>query len=106
MQGFGRLVLIWLALAGGLAGCAQFPELDAVTTRGVAKAPYPGFEPLDVLLSGPVPQITGSEAARLKGRAQALRSRADRLRRSAGAPRGVEKRLARLRLKAEELRAQ
>ncbi len=99
-------ILIWLAVAGGLAGCTQFPELDAVATPGVATAAYPDFLPIDTLLNGAVPRASGAEIATVEGRVNALRARADRLQRVAIAPRGVDGRVARLRRRAAELRAQ
>lgn len=102
-----RHVLIWLVVAGGISGCAQFPELDAVATPGVATAPYPDFLPMEALLNGAAPRISGAEIAIVERRVRALRARADRLQKvSSLAPRGVEDRVARLRRRAAELRAQ
>ncbi|WP_089279856.1 hypothetical protein [Antarctobacter heliothermus] len=99
--------LIWLAVAvGGLVGCTQFPELDAVATPGVATAAYPDFLPLGDLLTGEVPRASAAEIAAVEGRVGALRARADRLQRVSIAPRGVDGRVARLRRKAADLRAQ
>ncbi|WP_094021755.1 hypothetical protein [Maliponia aquimaris] len=94
------------ALAAGLGGCAQFPELDAAQTPGVADAPYPRLLPLEALLNGPAPRASEAAIATVEGRVGALRARAARLQRIDIAPSGVQGRLARLRQKAAELRAQ
>lgn len=91
-----------------LAACTQFPELDEAATPGVAEAPYPDLVPLDTLLTGPdeiraVPETVPEVEARV----DLLRAKADRLmgaRVSQSA--AVPTRLARLRQKAEDLRAQ
>lgn len=99
-------ILIWLVAVGGLVGCTQFPELDAVATPGVATAPYPDFLPLGDLLNGPVPRASAAEIAVVEGRVGSLRARADRLQLVSIAPRGVDGRVTRLRRKAADLRAQ
>jgi hypothetical protein len=100
------LVSLGLAFGAGLTGCAQFPDLDAVQTPGVSEAPYPELLPLDALLGGAVPEVSGVAAARVERRVEALRGRADRLLRAELAQGGVDARLARLRQKAAELRRQ
>ncbi|MHA6326035.1 hypothetical protein [Roseivivax sp. CAU 1753] len=63
-----------------LASCAQFPELDATATPGVAEADYPDLLPLDALLRGPVPRATPDLRASVVSRAASLEARAARLR--------------------------
>lgn len=63
-----------------LSACAQFPELDATATPGVAEAAYPDLVPMETLLTAPEPRATPQARAGVEGRAAALRARADRLR--------------------------
>ena len=99
----GMAGLVMLALAG----CAQFPELEAGETPGVAEAQYPRLVPLEQLLTGPEPTATVEVVARVEGRSSGLRARAARLRAvRVGPGPGIDRRVARLRQKAAELRAQ
>ncbi|SDY88884.1 hypothetical protein [Citreimonas salinaria] len=87
-----------------LWSCTQFPALDAVQDPAVARAPYPEFLPIDVLAADTATRIEPGEAARILSRAERLQDGAT----GAGAPASVEidaERLARLRKRAEELRA-
>ncbi len=96
-----------LIALGLLAGCAQFPELEAGETPGVAEAPYPKLVPLETLLEAPAPVATVEMVGAVEGRAAGLRARAARLKgRSVGPGTGIDRRVARLRQKAAELRAQ
>jgi len=64
-----------------LAGCSDFPELDAAITPAARKADYPTLVPIDQLLaSAQVVQITDETATNLQGRISRLKSRAARLR--------------------------
>ncbi|MGR3271621.1 hypothetical protein [Thalassococcus profundi] len=63
-----------------LSACAEFPELDATATPGVATAAYPQLLPLETLLDGPAPRATPDLRAGVEGRAASLRARAARLR--------------------------
>ncbi len=65
-----------LAIALGLMGCTQFPELDETATPGVAEAPYPDLLPLETLLRGAPPRATPDLRAGVADRAAALRARA------------------------------
>ncbi|CUH81456.1 hypothetical protein [Tropicibacter naphthalenivorans] len=99
--------LFCAALLAGLAGCTQFPELDAVQTPGIENAAYPDLVPLDDLLNASAPSVTPEMAAGLEARAAGLRARAARLQRTSVAqPRSTAARVARLRQKAAALRAQ
>lgn len=90
-----------------LASCAQFPELDASQTPGVADAPYPQLVPLDSLLIGTEPRATTDMIASVTGRAEGLRARASRIkRRPVGPASGIDRRVAQLRQNAAKLRAQ
>ena len=102
----GPLLVCCLPVLAGLGGCAQFPELDATQTPGVATAPYPRLLPLEALLNGAAPRASEAEIALVEGRVGALRARADRLQRVEIAPRGIDGRLVRLRQKAAALRTQ
>ncbi|SEO93519.1 hypothetical protein SAMN04490248_11692 [Salinihabitans flavidus] len=66
-----------------IAGCTQFPDVDAAIGDEVAKAPYPALVPLGPLLTADSPARLdeGSEAA-LTARADGLRRRARALRAS------------------------
>ncbi|MFZ5965044.1 hypothetical protein ACOXXX_19025 [Thalassococcus sp. BH17M4-6] len=68
------------ALLFVLVACAQFPELDATATPGVAEAEYPRLVPLERLLEAPAPRATEIVRENVKGRAAALKARAARLR--------------------------
>lgn len=72
-----RLPFSILLLAGGLAACAPFPELDAV---GPDTGPPPQLLPIDDLLqqaqttsADPGPAVA-ARAARLKARAAAIKA--------------------------------
>jgi len=95
-----------LAFGGGLSGCAQFPELDAMQTPGVEDAPYPKLLPLDTLLNGPAPRASEATLVQVEGRLAALRARADRLQQVPADGQDTDSRMARLRQKASALRAQ
>lgn len=95
-----------LALAGGLANCTTFPDLDAVQTPGVADAPYPELLALDDLLNGRVASTSLAEMTVVENRVTGLRSRADWLLRTDPTPNSVDKRVSRLRQKADALRSQ
>ncbi|GGG86829.1 hypothetical protein GCM10011415_41640 [Salipiger pallidus] len=72
-----RLTICLLPLA--LLGCAQFPELEAARTPGVAQAPFPDLLPIDSLLAGPAPRATPQMREGIEGRVEGLRARAARL---------------------------
>ena len=102
-----QALIVGVILTLGVAGCAQFPELEAGETPGVAQAAYPKLVPLEQLLDGPLATATPDVQARVEGRADGLRARAARLKqRSVGPGRGISQRVARLRQKAAALRAQ
>lgn len=63
-----------------LAGCAQFPELDAVQDPAVAEADFPALLPLDGLLDAPAPRATPEVAEDVGARVAGLRARAAGLR--------------------------
>ena len=94
-------------LAAGLlvAGCAQFPELDAVQTPGIETAAFPRLVPLETLLTGADPRATPEMIGALEGGVARLQARAARLRALRPNPTALEARVARLRQKAEALRA-
>ena len=77
-----RRSLFTLVLVLASAGCSDFPQLDGVTSERARAADYPRILPLDQLLAGPQTSGTGADLgtlpgrlSRLRGRAQALRSR-------------------------------
>lgn len=90
-----------------VAGCTQFPELDAAETPGVAQAPYPALVPLDGLLTERAPpQATPEVIDAVQGRAEGLRGRGAALQGQPGvAADSVAARVALLRQKADALRA-
>ncbi len=61
-----------------LAGCTQFPELDAVVSPSAKSAPYPRLQPLDDILAQANASTTDPVAvsANLAARVAALRARA------------------------------
>ena len=64
-----------------LAGCSDFPELDAAITPTARNAEYPSLMPIDQLVADAQDvQITEQTVTTLKGRAGSLRARAARLR--------------------------
>ena len=74
------LALAVLAL-GLMAGCTQFPELDAKVGEQDRTATYPDLIPVDEITSGiPPAAITPETGEDLDARTDALRARADRLR--------------------------
>ncbi|MGH1416778.1 MAG: hypothetical protein ACRBB0_25050 [Pelagimonas sp.] len=96
-----------LIVIGLLAGCAEFPELEAGETPGVANAPYPKLVPLETLLVADAPVATVEMVGQVEGRAGGLRARAARLQTMrVGSGAGIAQRVARLRQKAAQLRAQ
>ena len=69
-------------MLAGLAGCAEFPDLDRAVPRSEVDGPYPRLVPVGTLLSQTEdPRIEEDEAAQLEAQAAALKSRAARLRR-------------------------
>ncbi|MFW2587798.1 hypothetical protein [Sagittula sp. SSi028] len=91
-----------------IAGCTQFPQLDAVQSEGVRKAPYPALIPLADLVDQPTaPGATVEARTQLEAQAEGLQSRADGLSgREVAQSADTAERLAGLREKAAELRAQ
>ncbi|WP_244867527.1 hypothetical protein [Vannielia litorea] len=71
-------LLLFLALAG----CTQFPELDAVVSSSAKSAAYPRLQPLDSVLARANASTTDPQAVRgnLAARVAALRARAARMR--------------------------
>lgn len=64
-----------------LAGCAEFPELDAAITPEARRAAYPELVPIgEVLDRRKLARTTGREAGMLEARAENLRRRAAMLR--------------------------
>lgn len=98
-----------LALVVALAGCTQFPDLDETETPGVADAPYPRLVPLDSLLEAPEPLAQPEMLEDLDARVADLQGRAGQLQGITPLPAAqnddVSDRLARLRQKADALRA-
>lgn len=72
---------VWIVLGLGLAACAEFPEVDAALAQGDPAAEYPELLPFEVLLASDEPRVLESDDAALRARAEALRNRADGLRR-------------------------
>ncbi len=68
-------------IATVMAGCSDFPELDAAVTPAARDAAYPSLTPLDQLIAGAQDvQITPQTVANLQGRVTGLQGRAARLR--------------------------
>lgn len=68
-------------IAACLAGCAQFPELDAAISPGAKNADYPDLVPIEQL-KAQVPEVkTDSDTLdEIDARVESLRTRAQRLR--------------------------
>ncbi len=76
-----RMPLLALTLAALLAGCADFPQLDAEISPEARRAGYPDLVPVsDVLDRRKLARTTGREAGVLSARAANLRARAAMLR--------------------------
>ncbi len=76
-----RLAAAFAITATMLAGCSNFPELDAAITPAARQAGYPSLMPLDQLVAGAEEvQITEETIATLQGRVSGLKGRAARLR--------------------------
>lgn len=75
-------LLICAVLSGlSLAGCADFPKLDAAISPEARRAAYPDLVPIDTVLDRrKLARTTGREAAMLETRAENLRRRAAMLR--------------------------
>ncbi|QDC10227.1 hypothetical protein FHY55_13645 [Oceanicola sp. D3] len=71
-----------LLLCLALAGCTQFPELDAVVSASAKSAAYPRLQPLDSVLARANSSTNDPDAVRgnLAARVAALRARAARMR--------------------------
>jgi hypothetical protein len=66
----------FLLLAALLAGCAEFPQLDAAISPEARRAPFPTLVPLpEVLDRRADARLTGEEAGPLEARAGRLRAR-------------------------------
>lgn len=77
-----RFATSFALIATLLAGCSDFPELDAAITPAARKAGYPSLVPLDQLISGAQDiQITDETVATLQTRIARLNARAARLQR-------------------------
>lgn len=64
-----------------VAGCTQFPDLDAAISPGAEAAPYPQLVPTESLsASVPEPLIEPETSTSLEARVAHLRARAARLR--------------------------
>ena len=76
------------------AGCTQFPELDALQTPEIDAAEYPLLVPIEPILAAVHPHNTAPDAAALgeQARLARLRARANRLR-AAGLTTEEEERL-------------
>jgi len=76
-----RLTAAFAITASLLAGCSDFPELDAAITPAARNAGYPTLMPIDQLVAGAqVVQITEETVITLQNRIGRLRGRAARLR--------------------------
>ncbi|SFE65688.1 hypothetical protein SAMN04515678_11340 [Roseivivax sediminis] len=63
-----------------LAGCATFPEVEAVESADVDTADYPRLVNIDTLIARTAPRATPDLRAGVEARAAGLRARADALR--------------------------
>jgi len=76
-----RLAAIFAITASLLAGCSDFPALDAAITPTARHAGYPSLMPIDQLMTNAAEvQITEETATTLQARVSHLKARAARLR--------------------------
>lgn len=72
-------------LVVSLAGCKQFPQLDAARSEAAMRAPYPVLQPLPPILeASEAGSLTEATTAEINARGAALRRRADALRAAKG----------------------
>lgn len=79
-----RRAAILLCLGLGLAACSEFPELDGVMSDQARDADYPTLLPFETLFAqayGPT-RLDARSGASLAARADALRRRAEALKRT------------------------
>lgn len=73
----------WLLILAGVAGCAQFPELDSALTDRARQAPYPELLPVETLKARvDAPRISETAAEDMAARVAGLKARAAALRRT------------------------
>jgi hypothetical protein len=100
-----RLSLPSLGLALALAGCTQFPELEGGRVDSDRSKGYPGFLPMDQLLTGDPRQATPEVITGIDARVAVLQARAGALmRQQPSRDAGLQRRIARLQQKADVLR--
>lgn len=76
-----RFAAVFAITATALAGCSNFPELDAAVTPAARTADFPSLVPISPLIAGAQQvQITEETVATLQGRVSGLKARAARLR--------------------------
>lgn len=70
-----------LLIVALLAGCKQFPQLDAVRSDAAMAAPYPPLRPLPpIIAASEAGSLTEARTAEITARGEALRRRAAALR--------------------------
>ncbi len=80
-------LLLGLLALPVITGCAPFPDIDAALSRGAEDAAYPDLIPVERLRArAGRPTLTAGDGDTLTGRADALRSRAARLRAGTAGP--------------------
>lgn len=76
-----RFTALFALIATLLAGCSDFPELDAAITPAARNADYPSLIPIGQIVTGAEQvQISAQTVATLQARISRLQSRAARLR--------------------------
>jgi len=79
--------LLGLLVLPVIAGCTPFPDIDAALSPGAEDAAYPALIPVErIRARAGRPTLTAGDGDTLTGRADALRSRAARLRAGKAAP--------------------
>lgn len=77
------LMMLILAALGVLAGCKQFPELDAASSDAAMQADWPRLQPLPpIIAAGEAGTLTEATTDQIQARGTALRQRAAALRAS------------------------
>ena len=70
----------WIFLGLSLTACAEFPQVDTALGAADQTATYPTLLPFEALLDAQEPRLSETDDALLRARADALRRRADVLR--------------------------
>ena len=71
-----RTILFYSSCLVALAGCAQFPDVDAATDPSLADTPYPALLPVEQVLDQDPARLDENSEAALQYRINRLKKRA------------------------------